>query len=425
MFEMDKTEKLIQNSTEHKTPMQNNISEDMTLFYSIFENAPLLMMVVNQEVKIENINHAASEALGVQKEHSLGLLGGEIFSCVNSFEDGGCGKNPNCKDCIIRNTVTHTFQTSRSVYKKECEFTIRVDNQSLGRHLIISTTFINTDNQPKVLLTVDDVTDQKKIEQMLKESKQNLFNEKNAAEAANKAKSEFLAKMSHELRTPLNSVIGFSDLLLTESYGELSEKQARFVKNIMSSGKHLLDLTNDVLDISKIEAGKMELHLECFTVPETISEVTEIISLLSTQKDIDLEIIISKEVDVLYADKSMFKQILYNLISNAIKFTPFNGKVCLKADIINDNLSVSVIDNGIGISSENQKLLFEPFQQIDSSLSREYKGTGLGLVVVKGFVQMHDGNINLQSEIGEGSTFTFTLPLNRQKNKSFIDSKKI
>lgn len=410
---MEKKEQFSQNSTEYEISTQNNMSEDMTLFYSIFENAPFIMIVVNQEGKIENINHTTSKALGIQKEHSLGLLGGELFSCVNSYEDGGCGQNPNCAHCPVRNTVMHTLQTSKNTYKIEGELTIRVDNQPLKRSLVISTTYINLNNQPKVLLTVDDVTDQKKTEQMLRESEQNLINAKNAADDANKAKSEFLAKMSHELRTPLNSVIGYSDLLLTESFGKLNEKQVRHVQNINSSGKHLLDLINDILDLSKIEARKMELRPEFLAVPETISEVLETISPLSTEKNIDLETIISKEVDLLYADKSMFKQILYNLISNALKFTPSDGKVCLKADIINDDLSVSIIDNGIGISSENQKLLFEPFQQIDSSLSGEYKGTGLGLAIVKRFVKIHDGNINVQSEIGKGSTFSFTLPLNK------------
>ncbi|WP_440944828.1 PAS domain-containing protein [Methanosarcina sp. T3] len=126
---MEKTEQLSQNSTEYETSRQKNLSEDMKLFYSIFENAPLVMMVVNREGKIENINHTTSEVLGIQKKHSLGLLGGELFSCVNSFEDEGCGKNPNCGDCPVRTIVMHTFRTSKNVYKKEGELTIRVNNQ--------------------------------------------------------------------------------------------------------------------------------------------------------------------------------------------------------------------------------------------------------------------------------------------------------
>lgn len=234
------------------------------------------------------------------------------------------------------------------------------------------------------------------------------------AEDATRAKSEFLAKMSHELRTPLNSVIGFSDILLSESFGKLNEKQTRYVKNVNVSGKYLLDLINNILDLSKIEARKMELQLEFFAVPELISQIVESVSLLTAEKNIDLEIMISKKVSLLYADKSKFKQILYNLISNAIKFTSPNGKICLIANIINDNLSVSVIDNGIGISLDDQKLLFEPFHQVyHSFLSREYKGTGLGLAIAKRFANMHEGNITVQSEIGKGSTFTFTLPMKK------------
>lgn len=392
----------------------------MGLFYSIFENAPLVMIVVNMEGEIENINHTASEALGIQKENAMGLLGGELFSCVNSFEEGGCGKNHKCVDCNVRNTVMHTFQTHENVYKREGELTIIFDDNPSKRALIISTTLINVNNQPKVLLTVDDVTEQKKLEKILKEQAQELITAKNMAEDANRAKSVFFAKMSHELRTPLNSVIGFSDILLTGASGKLGEKQARYVNNIMFSGKSLLDMINDILDFSKVEAGKMELYLEHFSPREAISEVIERIFPLYAEKNISVEVIVDEKVESIYADESKFKQILYNLMSNAIKFTPLDGKICIEANVIEDNIQVSVIDNGIGISSENLKDLFEPFKQADSSHSCNHKGTGLGLAIVQKFVDMHGGSIDVQSDIGNGSKFTFNIPKLTNKKSNFF-----
>ncbi|WMW25481.1 PAS domain-containing sensor histidine kinase [Methanolobus sediminis] len=408
---MNKTEKSICKSTESDVSIYNNMSNDMVLFKTIFDNAPFIMIVVNPEGKIENINNTTSEVLGIKKEDSLGLLGGELFSCINSFEDAGCGKNANCKYCPVRNAVMHTFQTSENIYKQEGELTTKVNDQELKRLLLISTTFITLKTEHKVLLTVDDVTEQKENEKKLKESEKLLINAKNEADTANKAKSVFLASVSHELRTPLNAIIGFSDLLLTESFGKLNEKQAKHILNINVGGKHLLSLINDILDISKIESGKMEIYPEYFEVPETISTVSEMFSPLIAEKNTDFEVLISKEVNLIYADKSMFKQILCNLISNAIKFTSLNGKVCVKADVINNNLSVSVIDNGIGISLNDQKILFNSFQQVNSFSSREHKGTGLGLAIAKSLVEMHGGDINVQSETNKGSTFTFTLPL--------------
>lgn len=408
---MEGTIQCIQKGTIKEKLSCNNMSNDMVLFKSIFENAPFIMIVVNQDGIIENINHATSEALGIKKENSLGLLGGELFSCINSFEAGGCGKHENCVNCSVRNAVMHTFQTSENIYKKEGELTIKVNNQESRRYLFISTTFVTLNDEPKVILTVDDVTEQKENERTLKESEKLLIRAKNESEAANKAKSEFLAKVSHELRTPLNAIIGFSGLLLTESFGKLNEKQAKHVQNVNSGGTYLLGLINDILDISKIEAGEMEMHPECFEVTETVDEIFEMLSPLIAEKNTNFEILISKEVSLLYADRSMFKQVLYNLIGNAIKFTSVNGKVCLKADMINNYLSVSVIDNGIGISPEDQKLLFNPFQQVDSFSSRENKGTGLGLAIVKSFIEMHEGNITVKSEPGKGSIFNFTLPV--------------
>jgi len=254
-------------------------------------------------------------------------------------------------------------------------------------------------------LILRDITKRKQIEI-------ELLNAKQEAEAANKAKSQFLATMSHELRTPLNSVIGFSDILMSKSFGELTEKQFRYAKNINQSGKHLLELINEILDLSKIEAGKMDLHFEYFDVPDVINEVMILIAPLALKKNIDLKVQVEPHIGNITADKIKFKQILYNLATNAIKFTSEKGYVGINANLIDNMLQVRVIDNGIGIATEDLPKLFKSFQQLDSDLKREHDGTGLGLILVKKYVEMHGGNVWVESEVGKGSTFTFTIPVN-------------
>ncbi|WP_406656215.1 HAMP domain-containing sensor histidine kinase [Methanolobus sp. ZRKC2] len=390
---------------------QDEKSERKDLFGKIFDNAPIVMMIVNQDVKVININHATSEALGKQKEDALGLLGGELFGCINSFYDGGCGKNNNCSECIVRNTVMSTFMTSKDIFKAQGELTIKIGDKFSTRSLVVSTTFIEPDDQYMVLVTVDDITEQKMVEKKLRESQKMLEMAKNEAELANRAKSDFLANMSHELRTPLNSVIGFSDLLLTENFGKLNEKQSIYATYISSSGKHLLGLINDILDLSKVEAGKMDLNLSSFSVQNVIHDVLDTVSPQALEKNIQLKSEIDPQIDRLCADKSKFKQILLNLLSNAIKFTPSCGLIELKGKIVNNMLSISVIDNGIGISSEEQNTIFDPFKQVDSCLSGKNEGTGLGLAIVRKFVDMHGGEIYVESEFGKGSVFTFNLPV--------------
>ena len=246
---------------------------------------------------------------------------------------------------------------------------------------------------------------------MIKDAEEELLAAKVHAETANRTKSEFLANMSHELRTPLNSVIGFSDILLDGGFGELNEKQNRFMSNIASSGKHLLNLINDILDISKIESGKMELFYEVFDFADLMSDIQLMMRPIAAKKDIVLDVEMERKSIYLKADRSKLKQIIYNIISNATKFTPENGNICVIVSINNDMLNVSVKDTGIGISKDNQKQLFKPFVQLDSSSDRRYDGTGLGLALVKNLIELHGGNIWVESEPGEGSAFTFTIPL--------------
>jgi PAS domain S-box-containing protein len=257
--------------------------------------------------------------------------------------------------------------------------------------------------QKLIFCVCRDFTERKLAEDML-------LNAKLAAEDASRSKGEFLATMSHELRTPLNSIIGFSDMMLSGNVGDLNEKQAKYINHISTGGKHLLELINDILDLSKIEAGKMEIQYESFSVSDVIEEVTMLIAPLALKKKIDLNIQVEPQLGSINADKIKFKQILYNLASNAIKFTPENGYVGITANLVDNMLKISVIDNGIGISTKDLCRLFQPFQQLNSYMTREHEGTGLGLILVKKYVEMHGGSVWVESEVGKGSTFTYIIP---------------
>jgi PAS domain S-box-containing protein len=256
-----------------------------------------------------------------------------------------------------------------------------------------------------------------------KRSEEGLLQAKLEAEAANCSKSEFLANMSHELRTPLNSIIGFSDILLEKVFGELNGKQLKYVNNISVSGKHLLGLINDILDLSKVEAGKMELHYSEFSVGSVFDEVKAVLSPLAQAKSLEMDFSSDPDSGDIQADRSRLIQVLYNLVSNAIKFTPEMGRIFVYCRKSGNRAVFSVTDTGIGISPEDQKKLFQPFNQIDSSSSRQYCGTGLGLALVKKIVNLHQGNIWAESEPEKGSTFIFTIPLTRPSEPGKADTK--
>jgi len=285
---------------------------------------------------------------------------------------------------------------------------LRSDGVEFPVELSLATIF--TKARPMIIVYIRDLTEQKRQEEGRRQALK-LEEENRHIHEANRLKSEFLANMSHELRTPLNGVIGFAEILIDGKAGAVNPDQKEYLNDILTSGRHLLDLINDVLDLAKIEAGKMELDLEILSVNEVTDEVCALMKPLAGRRHIAMTIMPASSPDRATLDLRKFKQILYNLLSNAVKFSPDNGsiKVVLELDAA-QQLRLQVQDWGVGIKAEDMPRLFREFQQIDSGTTRQYPGTGLGLALTKKMIELHQGSIEVQSAFGKGSTFIVTIP---------------
>jgi signal transduction histidine kinase len=252
---------------------------------------------------------------------------------------------------------------------------------------------------------IRDITDRKHIERTLQEKNAEL-------ERANQAKDRFLASMSHELRTPLNGIIGFAEFLSDGKPGAVNAKQKEYLEDILTSGRHLLHLINDMLDLVKVQAGKVDLNLERFRITDAINEVCGGVRPLAESKRIAVRVEVAPQLDSVTLDQQRFKQILYNLLSNALKFTNDSGHVAIAAALHGDgHFWLAVSDDGIGIRQEDISRLFTEFEQLETGTARRFGGTGLGLALTRSLVDLHGGHIDVESEIGKGSTFRVVLPL--------------
>lgn len=266
----------------------------------------------------------------------------------------------------------------------------------------------------------------KKVENELRTSYKNLEAAKLLQEHANRAKTQFLSNMSHELRTPLNVIIGYTDLLSEQLPGKLNEKQLRYIGEINSSGKFLLSLINDLLDMSKIDAGAMELELEDVSIDELINGMVSMMSRQFVKKKIKVKIIIEPELSVVMADLRKCKQILMNLLTNALKFTPKDGRVEICAVSDGDSgVKIEVRDTGIGIAEDKIDKIFSEFYQAENVIDEQLGGTGIGLALTRRLVELHDGKIGVESKLGKGSTFWFTLPLKKLPREKSSEQKEV
>jgi two-component system cell cycle sensor histidine kinase PleC len=357
---------------------------------SIIDTIREPLVVLDSEMHVKMANHSFYKTFKVSIEDTKDKLFCDLGSCQWDIAK-------------LQELLQKIIPTDEKFldYEIECEF------PDIGRRIMILNgrkIFRKSIGIPMVLISIEDVTERKKLEELRLENERLI--------SVNKARSEFLTIMSHELRTPLTSVIGYSIILEGKSQGELNKKQMLFVENILKSSKHLLGLINNILDMAKIETGKLEMVIEEISVPDTINEILKLIKENAAGSNIILKKKFDPELKSIMADRRALKQILFNLLSNAIKFSKENGGfVNVSAKREGDNVKISVSDTGIGIKEEDIPRLFQEFEQLDSGTSRKYAGTGLGLAITKQLVELHGGKIWVESRYGEGSNFTFLLPM--------------
>jgi len=367
---------------------------------SLFESNIDAIMTTDPSGIITDVNKQMEVLTGCTRDELIGAPFRNYFTDPDRAETS-------IKHVLIEKKVTNYELTARARDGKETVVSIN------------ATTFYDRDRKLQgVFAAARDVTERKRLDQVLLEKNVELESARSAAEKTNLAKSDFLANMSHELRTPLNSVIGFSEVLQDQMFGQINEKQQEYVNNILTSGRHLLSLINDILDLSKVESGKMELEPSAFSLRESLDASMMMLREKAMKGGIELHLDLAPEADVrIVADQRKMKQILFNLISNAVKFTPAAGTVDVIAVRDGDFIEIAVADTGIGIREEDIQKLFQAFTQLESVYTKGFEGTGLGLALTRQLVELHGGRIWVKSEFGMGSRFSFTIPLTQAAAK--------
>ncbi|WP_342305051.1 PAS domain-containing sensor histidine kinase [Methanolobus sp. ZRKC5] len=374
----------------HRKMIEEKLKESEARFRFLVENAPEAIFV-QTDWKFTYLNPAALKILGAESEKQL--IGSPVIDRFHFDSHATVKERIHCLNAEKKNVPT---------IEETC---LRLDGSSFIAE--VSAVPVTYGGSAGALVFFRDITERKQAEEAILKAKM-------IADNANRSKSEFLANTSHELKTPLSSIIGYSDVLLDGMLGDLNERQIKYINIIYQNGHLLLNLINNILDISQIEFGEMELNYEKIDLTDVVNGVHSMMSILSGKKNITINVdIVLKQTEIM-ADSIKVKEILYNLVDNALKFTPNGGTVTINAlQIDRHYIQVSVSDTGIGMPKQHMNRIFDPFYQVDSSSTRKYKGTGLGLAIIKKFVKMHGGNIWVKSEVGKGSTFFFTIPISK------------
>jgi len=363
-------------------------------YKNLFDNANDAIIIEDLKDIVTSWNKGAEKMFGFSAQEVIGKKFSELIVPPELLEE----RQQHVNDVVAGRGISG-IETIR----------MRKDGTKIDVSLTISPLIDGDGNIAGLTDIIRDITDHKKAEELRIETERLI--------RTNRTKSEFLANMSHELRTPLNAVLGFSELLKRKTAGELNEKQETYVDHIVTSGRHLLNLIEQILEITQMEAGKVKVNIESISLPDAINDSLNLIKTDAQKRNLILKKEIDPEIEFIDADRNKFEQILFNLLSNAVKFgKPEGGEVTVRVEKVNDMAQISVSDTGIGIKDEDMGKLFRTFQQLDMGTTRKYGGAGLGLAITKQLVELHGGRIWAQSRYGEGITVTFTLPI-ETKNK--------
>ncbi len=371
-----------------------------------FENTPGIMILVDEERRVRRVNRDALDLTGPLADGMIGLRHGDAIRCIHSLDDPkGCGFGPFCGTCSIRSAVLDTLETGRGRQPTECQLMLSQEGEPKETHIILSTIPLDLPTGRMVLLCIEDITEGKRASRELHGALQ-------AAEAASTVKSDFLANMSHEIRTPMTAILGFTENLLDPELSDSEKLNAIHI--IRGNGEHLLQIINDILDISRIEAGKLEVEQIRYSPVQIIADVQSLMQVRADDKELSFAVeYIGAIPEMIRSDPTRFKQILVNLIGNAIKFTD-DGGVRLVTRFGGSGpdepmLQLDVIDSGIGMTEEQVARLFQAFTQANASTTRKFGGTGLGLTISKRLANLLGGDISVTSKPAEGSTFRVTV----------------